>query len=108
MLTSELHRISAAKTRIEHHVQPYPFRGADGPAALVRGDIVLGPRRKAFVVFFSSRILHSDSRVGLHVSGVECPSKQAAHGIEKVPCLKRRSGPPVSAGDDMRALDGAR
>src|SRR5262249_31410695 len=65
VLSAETDRVTATQTRVEQHVDPYAFPGADRPPTLVHRDIVLSPRRIPWSLL-ATRSIDIRRRVDLH------------------------------------------
>jgi hypothetical protein len=104
MLPSECDCVAPAQTGIDQHVEPHALFGSDRPASLILGNIILGPDRET-LVFRTLRILDARRGIGLQVSGIDEPPKEAAHCIEGIAGLCRRVSAPLASGNDITPLD---
>src|SRR5262245_13583297 len=104
MLSAEPHGVAAAQASIEQDVQPNALARAYGPAEGIPFDIFVGPDREAGALLHRQQ-LDVGGRIDADMLGGGGPLEQAAHCLEEVVRLPRRSGATGDPGGDRRLGD---
>src|SRR6516165_5479469 len=87
MLAAKSHRITTTQTGVEQDRNPYALSRSKRPARLVCRNVFLGPDGKS-IAGLKFWILHRCGGICFYETGLCCPFKEAAHGVQKVPGLK--------------------